>query len=97
MLWAPFSFQPMSSTHFGLTIVLQLCFARVGGLRWDMDGRGIPAAHRKRSDQKLTMITLGVLVGGLGRAENAAGVQELLTKLTAKRGGALVQGRPRLP
>lgn len=42
------------------------------------------------------MMMLGVLVGGLGRAENAARAQELLTKLTAKLGGALVQRRPRL-
>lgn len=54
-------------------------------------------AHGKRSDQKLTMTMLGVLVRGSGTAENAAGAQELVTKLTAKLGGALVQGRPCLP
>ena len=97
MLGVPFSFQPMLSAHFGLAIVLQLCFARVGGLRRDVGGRGIPAAHGKRSDQKLTVTMLGVLVRGSGTAENAAGAQELVTKLTAKLGGALVQGRPRLP
>lgn len=41
--------------HLGLAIVLQLCFAGVGGWLWVMVGRWISAALRERSDQELTL------------------------------------------
>lgn len=42
--------------HLGLAIVLQLCFAGVGGWLWVMVGRWISAALRERSDQELTLM-----------------------------------------